>query len=169
MFESARQLLGFKAQEEQDLTFSQEEDAYWGNPDVLNSVDEIVHAVQKRTYLNDIPSFSLGLTQEEQTHGWDDVNAVAREYGDGEQRQEGDAVEVNVDGCEAEVGEEIPRAAERPQQIRTEIPAQVMRVTPDQAPPRSSSEPPQKSKQRTRENDQWWNTPHFGPDSPSQL
>nr|GMC60501.1 uncharacterized protein LOC109155335 [Ipomoea batatas] len=123
MFESARQLLGFKAQEEQDLTFSQEEDAYWGNPDVLNSVDEIVRAVQKRNYLNDIPSFSLGLTQEEQTHGWDDVNAVAREYGDGEQRQEGDVVEVNVDGCEAELGEEIPRAAERPQQIRTEIPA----------------------------------------------
>nr|GME13980.1 uncharacterized protein LOC109175178 [Ipomoea batatas] len=123
MFESARQLLGFKAQEEQDLTFSQDEDAYWGNLDVLNSVDEIVRAVQKRTYLNDIPSFSLGLTQEEQNHGWDDVNAVAREYGDGEQRQERDAVEVNVDGGEVEVGEEIPRAAERPQEIRTEIPA----------------------------------------------
>nr|GME06632.1 uncharacterized protein LOC109155335 [Ipomoea batatas] len=123
MFESARQLLGFKAQEEQDLTFSQEEDAYWGNPDVLKSVDEIVRAVQKRIYLNDIPSFSLGLTQEEQTHSWDDINAVAREYGDAEQRQEGDAVEVNVDGCEAELGEEIPQAAERPQQIRTEIPA----------------------------------------------
>nr|GMD36087.1 uncharacterized protein LOC109175178 [Ipomoea batatas] len=142
MFESARQLLGFKAQEEQDLTFSQEEDAYWGNPDVLNSVDEIVRAVQKRTYLNDIPSFSLGLTQEEQNHGWDDVNAVAREYGDGEQRQERDAVEVNVDGGEAEVGEEIPRAAERPQEIRTEIPAPSDEVTPDQAPPGSSSEPP---------------------------
>nr|GMC84583.1 uncharacterized protein LOC109155335 [Ipomoea batatas] len=142
MFESARQLLGFKAQEEQDLTFSQEEDAYWGNPDVLNSVDEIVRAVQKRTYLNDIPSVSLGLTQEEQNHGWDDVNAVAREYGDGEQRREGDAVEVNVDGGEAEIGEEIPRAAERPQEIITEIPAPSDEVTPDQAPPRSSSEPP---------------------------
>nr|GMD38006.1 uncharacterized protein LOC109155335 [Ipomoea batatas] len=114
MFESARQLLGFKAQEEQDLTFSQEEDAYWGNLDVLNSVDEIVRAVQKRTYLNDIPSFSLGLTQEEQNHGWDDVNAVAREYGD----------------------------AERPQEIRTEIPAPSDEVTPNQAPPGSSSEPP---------------------------
>nr|GME04420.1 uncharacterized protein LOC109155335 [Ipomoea batatas] len=142
MFESARQLLGFKAQEELDLTFSQEEDAYWGNPDVLNSVDEIVRAVQKRNYLNDIPSFSLGLTQEEQNHGWDDVNAVAREYGDGEQRQEGDAVEVNVDRGEAEVGEEISRAAERPQEIRTEIPAASDEVTPDQAPPGSSSEPP---------------------------
>nr|GLL42403.1 uncharacterized protein LOC109155335 [Ipomoea trifida] len=142
MFESARQLLGFKAVEEQDLTFSQEEDAYWGNPDVLKSVDEIVRAVQKRIYLNDIPSFSLGLTQEEQTHSWDDINAVAREYGDAEQRQEGDAVEVNVDGCEAELGEEIPQAAERPQQIRTEIPAPSDEVTPDQAPPASSSEPP---------------------------
>nr|GME11524.1 uncharacterized protein LOC109155335 [Ipomoea batatas]GME19877.1 uncharacterized protein LOC109155335 [Ipomoea batatas] len=150
MFESARQLLGFKAQEEQDLTFSQEEDAYWGNPDVLNSVDEIVRAVQKRTYLNDIPSFSLGLTQEEQTHGWDDVNAVAREYGDGEQRQEGYAVEVNVDGCEPEVGEEIPRAAERPQQIRTEIPAPSDEVTLDQAPPGSSSEPPPEIKAKDK-------------------
>nr|GMD89708.1 uncharacterized protein LOC109191529 [Ipomoea batatas] len=94
--------------------FGYKEDAYWGNPDVLKSVDEIVRAVQKRIYLNDIPSFSLGLTQEEQTHSWDDINAVAREYGDAEQRQEGDAVEVNVDGCEAELGEEIPQAAERP-------------------------------------------------------
>nr|GLL27138.1 uncharacterized protein LOC109155335 [Ipomoea trifida] len=57
MFESAMQLLGFKPQEEHDLTFSQREDAYLGNPDVLNSVDEIVRAVQKRTYLNDVPSF----------------------------------------------------------------------------------------------------------------
>nr|GMD34328.1 uncharacterized protein LOC109155335 [Ipomoea batatas] len=142
MFESAGQVLGFKAQEEHDLTFSQEEDAYWGNLDVLNSVDEIVRAIQKRTYLNDVPSFSLGLTQEEQNHGWDDVNAVAREYGDGEQRQERDAVEVNVDGGEAEVGEEIPRAAERPKEIRTEIPAPSDEVTSDQAPPGSSSEPP---------------------------
>nr|GLL33573.1 uncharacterized protein LOC109155335 [Ipomoea trifida] len=104
MFESARQLLGFRAQEEQDLT--------------------------------------LGLTQEEQNHGWDDVNTVAREYGDGEHRQERDAVEVNVDGGEAKVGEEIPRAVERPQEIRTEIPAPSDEVTPDQAPPGSSSEPP---------------------------
>nr|GME15878.1 uncharacterized protein LOC109175178 [Ipomoea batatas] len=87
------------------------------------------------------PRLPEGL-EEEQTHGWDDINAVAREYGDAEQRQEGDAVEVNVDGCEAELGEEIPQAAERPQQIRTEIPAPSDEVTPDQAPPGSSSEPP---------------------------
>nr|GMD74804.1 uncharacterized protein LOC109171666 [Ipomoea batatas]GMD74807.1 uncharacterized protein LOC109171666 [Ipomoea batatas] len=128
--ESARQLLGFKAQEEQDPTFSQQEDAYWGNPDVLKSVDEIVRAVQKRTYLNDVLSFSLGLTQDEQNHGWDDVNAVAREYDDGEQRQERDTVELNVDGGEEEVGEEIPHAAERPQEIRSEIPAPSDEVKP---------------------------------------
>nr|GLL46266.1 uncharacterized protein LOC109175178 [Ipomoea trifida] len=87
------------------------------------------------------PRLPEGL-EEEQTHSWDDINAVAREYSDAEQRQEGDAVEVNVDGCEAELGEEIPQAAERPQQIRTEIPAPSDEVTPDQAPPASSSEPP---------------------------
>nr|GMD08079.1 uncharacterized protein LOC109191529 [Ipomoea batatas] len=80
MFESARQLLGFKAQEDQQLTFSHQEDAFWGDPEFLNTVDEIVRAVQKRTYLNDVPSFSLGLTQEEQTRRWDDVSVVAREY-----------------------------------------------------------------------------------------
>nr|GMD54379.1 uncharacterized protein LOC109171666 [Ipomoea batatas] len=91
-----RQLLGIKAQEEQQLTFSQEEDAYW----------------------------------------------VAREYADGEQRQGGDAVEITIDGGEGEVGEAIPHAAERPQEIRTEIPAPTDEVTPDQAQPGSSSEPP---------------------------
>nr|GMD82664.1 uncharacterized protein LOC109191529 [Ipomoea batatas] len=80
MFESARQLLGFKAQEDQQLTFSHQEDAFWGDPEFLNTVDEIVRAMQKRTYLNDVPSFSLGLTQEEQTRRWDDVSVVAREY-----------------------------------------------------------------------------------------
>nr|GMD50604.1 uncharacterized protein LOC109155335 [Ipomoea batatas] len=98
MFETARQLLGFKAQEDQDLTFSQQEDAFWSNPEFLNAVDEIVRAVQKRTYLNDIPSFSLGLTQDEQTQRWDDVNAVAREYNECEQSKEGEENQVADDG-----------------------------------------------------------------------
>nr|GMD82158.1 uncharacterized protein LOC109155335 [Ipomoea batatas] len=99
MFETARQLLGFKAQEDQHLTFSQQEDAFWSNPEFLNAVDEIVRAVQKRTYLNDIPSFSLGLTQDEQTQRWDDVNAVAREYNECEQSKEGEENQVADDGA----------------------------------------------------------------------
>nr|GMC82096.1 uncharacterized protein LOC109155335 [Ipomoea batatas] len=99
MFETARQLLGFKVQEDQHLTFSQQEDAFWGNPEFLNADDEIVRAVQKRTYLNDVPSFSLGLTQEEQTQRWDDVNAVAREYNECEQSKEGEENQVADDGA----------------------------------------------------------------------
>nr|GMD88152.1 uncharacterized protein LOC109155335 [Ipomoea batatas] len=99
MFETARQLLGFKAQEDQHLTFSQQKDAFWSNPEFLNAVDEIVRAVQKRTYLNDIPSFSLGLTQDEQTQRWDDVNAVAREYNECEQSKEGEENQVVDDGA----------------------------------------------------------------------
>nr|GMC71114.1 uncharacterized protein LOC109155335 [Ipomoea batatas] len=90
MFESAWQLLGFKAQEDQHLTFSQQEDAFWGNPELLNAIDEIVRVVQKRTYLNDVPSFSLGLTQEEQTQRWDDVSVVARDYNECEQSKKGE-------------------------------------------------------------------------------
>nr|GMD89572.1 uncharacterized protein LOC109155335 [Ipomoea batatas] len=108
MFETARQLLGFKAQEDQHLTFSQQEDAFWSNPEFLNAVDEIVRAVQKRSYLNDIPSFSLGLTQDEQTQRWDDVNVVAREYNECEQSKEGEENQVANDGALGdETAEEI--------------------------------------------------------------
>nr|GMD63696.1 uncharacterized protein LOC109155335 [Ipomoea batatas] len=129
-FESARQLLGFKAQEDQQLTFSQQEDAYWGDPEFLNTVDDIVRAVQKRTYLNNVPSFSLGLRQEEQNQRWDDVSAVAREYSECEQRQGREDVQVANNGGlrvettqagKGEVGEQRAHVGERAQQNETEI------------------------------------------------
>nr|GMC48059.1 uncharacterized protein LOC109155335 [Ipomoea batatas] len=149
MFETARQLLGFKAQEDQDLTFSRQEDAFWSNPEFLNAVDEIVRAVQKRTYLNDIPSFSLGLTQDEQTQRWDDVNAVAREYNECEQSKEGEENQVADDGdladdtAEGRKGsEDRPNEGEGAQAREAATTAQADEVTPDQIQQGNASNPP---------------------------
>nr|GLL27377.1 uncharacterized protein LOC109171666 [Ipomoea trifida] len=148
MFETARQLLGFKAQEDQHLTFSQQEDAFWGNPEFLNAVDEIVRAVQKRTYLNDVPSFSLGLTQEEQTQRWDDVNVVAREYNECEQSKEGEENQVADDGAlgdetaEGRKGsEDRANEGEGAQAREAATTAQADEVTPDQIQQGSASNP----------------------------
>nr|GMC92305.1 uncharacterized protein LOC109155335 [Ipomoea batatas] len=148
MFETARQLLGFKAQEDQHLTFSQQEDAFWGNPEFLNAVDEIVRAVQKRTYLNDVPSFSLGLTQEEQTQRWDDVNVVAREYNECEQSKEGKENQVADDGAlgdetaEGRKGsEDRANEGEGAQAREATTTAQADEVTPDQIQQGSASNP----------------------------
>nr|GMC92141.1 uncharacterized protein LOC109191529 [Ipomoea batatas] len=75
----------------------------------FNAIDEIVRAVQKRTYLNDVPSFNLGLTHEEQTQRWDDVSVVAREYNECEQREEGEEVQLADDGA---LGDETTQARE---------------------------------------------------------
>nr|GLL35869.1 uncharacterized protein LOC109155335 [Ipomoea trifida] len=155
MFETARQLLGFKAQEDQDLTFSQQEDAFWSNPEFLNAVDEIVRAVQKRTYLNDIPSFSLGLTQDEQPQRWDDVNAVAREYNECEQSKEGEENQVADDGHLADDTAEGRKGSEdRPNEGEADedqgaqtreaaTTAQADEVTPDQIQQGNASNPPE--------------------------
>nr|GMC92218.1 uncharacterized protein LOC109155335 [Ipomoea batatas] len=150
MFETARQLLGFKAQEDQHLTLSQQEDAFWSNPEFLNAVDEIVRAVQKRTYLNDIPSFSLGLTQDEQTQRWDDVNAVAREYNECEQSNEGEENQVANDGAlgdetaEGRKGsEDRPNEGEGAQAREAATTAQADEVTPDEIQQGNASNPPE--------------------------
>nr|GLL27285.1 uncharacterized protein LOC109155335 [Ipomoea trifida] len=150
MSETARQLLGFKAQEDQHLTFSQQEDAFWSNPEFLNAVDEIVRAVQKRTYLNDIPSFSLGLTQDEQTQRWDDVNVVAREYNECEQSKEGEENQVADDGAlgdetaEGRKGsEDRPNEGEGAQAREASTIAQADEVTPDQIQQGNASNPPE--------------------------
>nr|GMC97808.1 uncharacterized protein LOC109155335 [Ipomoea batatas] len=87
-----------------------QEDAFWGDPEFFNAIDEIVREVQKRTYLNDVPSFNLGLTHEEQTQRWDDVSVVAREYNECEQREEGEEVQLADDGA---LGDETTQARER--------------------------------------------------------
>nr|GMD87443.1 ulp1 protease family, C-terminal catalytic domain-containing protein [Ipomoea batatas] len=146
MFESARQLLGFKAQQDQHLTFSQQEDTFWGNPEFLNAADEMVRAVQKRTYLNDFPSFSLGLTQEEKTQRWDDVSVVARDYNECEQSKEGEKNQVADDGALGdetaegrEGSEDRANEGERAQAREADSTAQVDEVTPDQIQQGSAS------------------------------
>nr|GMD98039.1 uncharacterized protein LOC109193148 isoform X1 [Ipomoea batatas] len=45
-------------------TFTQRDDLFWSNADNLRAVDDIERAILERNQFKDIPSFSLGLTQD---------------------------------------------------------------------------------------------------------
>lgn len=61
-----------------------------------------MHAIQKRNYLNDVPSFSLGLTQEKQNQGCNEVSEIARDYRECEEGQVGEDIQTNDGGHEDE-------------------------------------------------------------------
>nr|GLL39484.1 uncharacterized protein LOC109155623 isoform X1 [Ipomoea trifida] len=45
-------------------SYTQRDDDFWGNPDNIRAMEQIVIDVQRRSTVADAPSFSLGLTQE---------------------------------------------------------------------------------------------------------
>ncbi|XP_019179980.1 PREDICTED: uncharacterized protein LOC109175178 [Ipomoea nil] len=110
MFESARQMLGFKAQEDGQLTFTQQEDAYWSDPEFLKAVDEIVRAVNKRTFLNHMPTFSLGLSQEGTSRDTPTMNANAQDYQDNDEAPENE--DVQLDGLDGQTTEKAQEDTE---------------------------------------------------------
>nr|GMC75042.1 uncharacterized protein LOC109155335 [Ipomoea batatas] len=57
--------------------FTTSQDAFWAEPVNLRALEEIERAVEERNAFQDMPSFSLGMTQELATQQWDDVVDVA--------------------------------------------------------------------------------------------
>nr|GMC78947.1 uncharacterized protein LOC109150412 [Ipomoea batatas] len=64
-------------------TFTQSEDAFWADPENLRAVEEIERTILERNAIQELPSFSLGISQVSPTRGWDDVVGVAQQYDDG--------------------------------------------------------------------------------------
>nr|GMD54674.1 uncharacterized protein LOC109189836 [Ipomoea batatas] len=58
-------------------TFTQSEDAFWADPENLRAVEEIERTILERNAIQELPSFSLGISQVSPTRGWDDVVGVA--------------------------------------------------------------------------------------------
>nr|GLL49358.1 uncharacterized protein LOC109168291 [Ipomoea trifida] len=76
-------------------SYTQRDDDFWGNPDNIRAMEQIVIDVQRRSTVADAPSFSLGLTQEFQvTMPTNTDNAVlyATPSHQGQERQCGPAV-----------------------------------------------------------------------------
>nr|GMC54007.1 uncharacterized protein LOC109171666 [Ipomoea batatas] len=63
--------------------FTASQDAFWAEPVNLRALEEIERAVEERNAFQDMPSFSLGMTQELATQQWDDVVDVARQNDSG--------------------------------------------------------------------------------------
>nr|GMC92251.1 uncharacterized protein LOC109193148 isoform X2 [Ipomoea batatas] len=61
-------------------TFTQRDDVFWSNADNLRAVDDIERAIIERNQFKDIPSFSLGLTQDFNEAVRVVVDDVTREY-----------------------------------------------------------------------------------------
>nr|GME03144.1 uncharacterized protein LOC109189836 [Ipomoea batatas] len=61
-------------------TFTQRDDLFWSNADNLRVVDDIERAILERNQFKDIPSFSLGLTQDFNEAVRVVVDDVTREY-----------------------------------------------------------------------------------------
>nr|GMD10385.1 uncharacterized protein LOC109193148 isoform X1 [Ipomoea batatas] len=62
-------------------TFSQREDMLWSNPENLRATEDIERAIYERNELMDVPSFSLGLTQDFNDVVRGVVDDIARDYG----------------------------------------------------------------------------------------
>ncbi|XP_019183761.1 PREDICTED: uncharacterized protein LOC109178682 isoform X2 [Ipomoea nil] len=62
--------------------FTPSQDAFWANPENVRALGEIERAIQERNAMLDIPSFSLGLTQDWPSQRWDEVVDVGRQYDD---------------------------------------------------------------------------------------
>lgn len=82
MYEAIQLLIGIKQPLGSSLpdgfhppkpTFTQGEDIFWSNLDHLRVVEDIERAILERNELNDVPSFSLGLTQDFMDVGIRDV------------------------------------------------------------------------------------------------
>nr|GMC92169.1 uncharacterized protein LOC109168900 [Ipomoea batatas] len=62
-------------------TFSQREDMFWSNAENLRAIEDIERAISERNELFDVPSFSLGFTQEFGDAVQGVVDDIARDYG----------------------------------------------------------------------------------------